>query len=238
MADADLDAVEEGLRVHAEEDRPKRKRHQHDHFPEGEVLEVLDEILDERAKENALHHPKHVDGGDDDSGGSEDRVPDVDLRGPNHGQHLSNETVESGNPDRGKREENEEDCELRHGVNNPSVLDDFLRVGAFVDHAHREEERPRDERVVDHLDPASGDADFVERKEAEHDVTHVRNRGVGDEPLDLLLHHGHEATVKNSAKCEDHHHRGKVIHRCWKDGHGKAQKTVRAKFQQHRCQLH
>ena len=76
-------------------------------------------------------------------------------------------------------------------MDDTAVIRDFLGMGAFVDHANHEEEGTCDDGMVDHLDPATVNTLDVERKKAQYDVTHMGHRGIGDQPLDLLLHHGH-----------------------------------------------
>ncbi len=86
--------------------------------PEGEVLAGVEVpagdgrgLEAEVAVEDALDHPEHVGGGEDDAGGGEDGpagvVGDGGLHGAGEDQELADEAVEHGQADDGERGDDE-----------------------------------------------------------------------------------------------------------------------------------
>ena len=77
----------------------------------------------------------------------------------------------------------------------PLQLGDLPGVAALVDHPDQEEEGAGGQPVVDHLEHPAGDALGREGEDAEHDEAQVGDRRVGDQPLEVLLHGGHDGAV-------------------------------------------
>ena len=62
-------------------------------------------------------------------------------------------------------------------------------VGAGVDHAaDHSEQQPGENAVGEHLDDRAGEADLIERHQAEQDEAHVADAGVADDEFEVLLH--------------------------------------------------
>lgn len=57
-----------------------------------------------------------------------------------------------------------------------------------VDHAYAQEQRPRNETVAEHQDHRAFEALRIEGEKADRDDRHMRDRGIGDQLLHVLLH--------------------------------------------------
>ena len=87
---------------------------------------------------------------------------------------------------------------------------------------------PLHRQVVDDQDPGG----FVEGENAKQDKTHVGDRTVCDQPLEVRLAVGHETAVKNAQRTEEHGPDGKVGRGLREQRHHEANQTVRAGLQQ------
>ena len=77
-------------------------------------------------------------------------------------------------------------------------LGDLVGVAALVDEADQEEQGAGDDAVVDHLQHAALEALGGEGEQAEDDEAEVRDRRVGDQPLQVLLHRGDDGAVDDA----------------------------------------
>ena len=71
-------------------------------------------------------------------------------------------------------------------------------LAPLVDHGDKQEERRRDDPVVHHLEDGAGDRLAGEGEGADDDEADVRERGVGDEALQVLLHRGDDRPVDDA----------------------------------------
>ncbi len=155
-------------------------------------------------------------------------------------QHLelADEAVEPGQADGGERREEEEERKHRHDSGDAPVIGDLARVAPLVDHPDEQEERPRREAVVHHLDHAALQTLRGERERPEHDEPEVADRRVGDQPLHVGLHDGHGGAVDDA----DHGERdqpGRKPHRGLREeGEVEAKEAVRPQLQQDAGQQH
>ncbi len=73
-------------------------------------------------------------------------------------------------------------------IDKAAVTVDLARVQPVVDHADAQEQRARDETVAEHDDHRAFEPLLVEGEQADGDDRHVRDRGIGDQLLHVVLH--------------------------------------------------
>ena len=77
---------------------------------------------------------------------------------------------------------------MRHVDRKAAITVDLAGVQPVVDHADAQEQRARDQAVAEHDDHRAFEALHVEREQADGDDRHVRDRGIGDQLLHVVLH--------------------------------------------------
>ena len=93
---------------------------------------------------------------------------------------------------------------------SPPILAIVPVVGPLVDHADAEEERARDDPVVDHLEHGALQALLLEDEDAQRHEAHVADRAVGDQLLEVGLHHRHDRAVDDRDQRQHDHQSGQV----------------------------
>src|SRR6202022_1279970 len=173
---------------------------------------------------------EYVPGGQDDADASADRHRDEGGPGTEHDQELADETVQTGQPERGQRDDEEEGGKQRGGRRQALELGTEARAGAALDHADHEEERGDDHTVVDHLDQRPLDPQQVAGEDPEPDEPEVTHRGVGDQALQVGLHQRHEGAVKDADGRQDRQRTAQAVRRIREERQVEAQKAIGAEF--------
>src|SRR6516165_2908891 len=82
-------------------------------------------------------------------------------------------------------------------------IGELARVSAVVDNASNDgEEQAGDDAVGEHLQNCAGEADLIERHEAEEHEAHMADRRVADDELEVGLRESDERAVDDSNDCE------------------------------------
>ena len=97
---------------------------------------------------------------------------------------------------------------------------------ALIDHADHEEQTGGGEPVTDHLDDRALNTEQVEADQAQHYVTQVTDRRVGDDLFDVGLHQREAGTVDDAGNRKRHDRRREELRRIRKQGEAKLQKSV------------
>ena len=84
---------------------------------------------------------------------------------------------------------------FRHVVGEAAIARDLARVQPVIDDADAEEERGRDDAVAQHLDHRALQALGRHGEDAHGDEAHMRDRGIGDQLLHVLLRQRHQRGV-------------------------------------------
>ena len=151
---------------------------------------------------------------------------------PSEDQELADEAVQARQADRGERRDQEEGGRDRDDGRDAAVGRDLARVAALVEDADEEEERAGREAVVDHLEDRALERHRREGADSQDDEAEVRHRGVGHEPLHVVLGIGDEGAVDDADDAEDPEP-GRVVHgRLGEERQGEAQEAVHAELQQ------
>ena len=87
--------------------------------------------------------------------------------------------------------------------------------------------------MVQHLVDGARHRRRVEREEPEHDEAEVRDRGVGDELLQVRLHGRHQRAVDDAGDGEADHERRRRLHRAREEGQREAEEPVGPHLEQH-----
>ena len=102
---------------------------------------------------------------------------------------FGDEAAESGQAHGGHAGDDEGDGGEGHDAGSRFIgpsSGELAGVGAVVDHAADDgEEQSGDHAVREHLQHGAGEADLVERHEAEQDEAHVADAGVADDELEV-----------------------------------------------------
>ena len=233
-----LDPPREERAGDAHEEREGDERHEHERLADAEVGEPLVLRVPRLAVEDALHHPEHVPGGEDDTEAGEGHEPGAEAPRAHQDQELADEAVEPGHRDRGQADQQEDGEVPRHDRLQPAELGDEPGVPAVVEEADEEEEGARRDAVVQHLVDGADEPDGRERGDAEHHEAEVRDRRVGDELLEVGLHERDERPVDDPDHGEDADRRRELHRRVREERDGDPQEAVAAHLQQDAGQDH
>src|SRR5579859_1135789 len=195
-------------------------------------------ILGYLAEENALVGPQQVNGGKNDA----DRC----VRGPVHvvhkgacqNQELADESIQHGKPRRGQRHKQKESRDDRQRSGKAPVFANQVRVPAVIEHSDKHEKSARGYSVVQHLIQGALNRRGIERKKPEHHKSKVADRGVGNQALEVCLHHGHEGAVNNSDDGQNGDVGSETVSRFGKKRQTETQHSVRTHLQQHAGKHH
>ena len=105
-------------------------------------------------------------------------------------------------------------------------------MGALVLDPDEEEERAGDEPVVEHLQHRADAALRVQDEDAERHEAHVRDGGVRDELLQILLYRRHGGAVEDGDHGQHDDHRQPELRTHGKERQREAQKTVATRLQE------
>ena len=151
-----------------------------------------------RAEHDALVHPEHV-ARRQDHPERRDRPPTTaDAERPEQDQELADEAVHSGQADRTQHDDQEDHREHRDHLPQPAEVDDAPRVPPLVDDADQQEQRAGRDAVVQHGHHRARESLGVEREQTQHAEAQVAHRRVGDQLLEVRLHHRDERAVDDS----------------------------------------
>ena len=237
LVDRGFDALEHGPRVDPEEQDPGQEREHHEDLPRGHVLHLGVVTLD-RAVEHPLVGPEQVHGGEDDAGRGDHRPPLAGQERADEDQELADEPVQPGQADRAEHDHQEDEGHDRGDLLEAAELGDLPGVAALVDHPDEEEQGAGREAVVDHLQDRALQALGREGEGAEHDEAEVGHRRVGDQPLEVLLHRGHDRGVDDADHPEGDHEGGEVDRRFGEQVEAEAQEPVGPELQHDAGQDH
>ena len=190
------------------------------------------------AVEGALVGPEEVDGGEDHAGGAHHGPPPPGHEAAEKDEELTDEPVEAGHADGAQHHHGEDAGEPGGHLLEAAEGGDLARVAALVEHADQEEEGPGGDPVVDHLQQAALDALRREGEGAEDDEAEVGHRGVGHQPLQVLLHGRHHGAVGDADHPEGHQCGGEPVGRLGEEEDAEAQEAVAAQLQQDAGQDH
>ena len=155
-------------------------------------------VAPDRAGHGALEDPEHVDRGEHDADGGHDRPGRMSAEGADQHHELRDERVGARHGDGGQRADQEEAAEQRRHLPDPAVVADVSGAPAGGEHADDEEQQRRGQTVVDHVQHRAADRGRGEGEDTQRDEAEVRDRGVGDEPLEIALPGGDDRAVDDA----------------------------------------
>ncbi len=236
--DRRLDPLEDRLGVDAEEHDEGEQRSHHGELPEAHLVGLVEVGLGGLAVEHPLVGPQQVEGGEDHAGGGGHGPPLRGEVGAGEDHELAHEAVEAGQADRGQHHQGEHAGQEGRSLLHARHGADLVGVAALVDHPEQEEQGTGRDAVVDHLEHTALDALAGEGEGAQGDEAEVGDRGVGDEPLDVLLHRGHHGAVEDADDAEGDEHGGEEVRRVGEQVEPEAHEAVRAQLEHHAGQDH
>ena len=196
----------------------------------GDVGGVVVEV----AVEDALDHPEHVGGGEDDAGGGEHRpagvVRDGGLHAAGEDEELADEAVEHRQADDRERCDDEEGDHPGKLCGEAAVVAHVVGAVALVEDAEEHEERSAADAFVEGRVDAAVHAGDGEGEDAEDDDADVAERAVGGEPLQVFLDESDQCAVDDADGSERDHQRGDLAGLVGEDAEGEAQDGVEAEF--------
>ena len=151
---------------------------------------------------------------------------------PEHHEELPDERVEPGQPDAREHDEQERAEQPRHHAREPAHLGELAGVRAFVDHPDQQEQRPRREAVVHHLQDAAGDRLLREREDPEDHEAEVRDARVRHEPFHVGLHQRADRAVDDADHRQHRHERREVLRGLGEQRQVEPEQAVGADLQQ------
>ncbi len=157
--------------------------------------------------EGALDHHQRVHRGEDQAAGRDDGDGLVDRPGADQHEELADEVAQAGQAERREREEHHDRRQVGEARPQPAHLAQVARVQALVDLAAQDEQRARADAVRDHRDQCALQGQLGTGVDADQHEAHVRDRGVRDQALDVVLGEGHERAVDDADAAQPHRHR-------------------------------
>ena len=152
--------------------------------------------------EDALNHPEHVGGGEDDAGCAQDCPADVmidaGLHGAGEDEELAYEAVEHGQADDRKGGDDEEGHHPGELRGEAAVLAHVVGAVTLVEEAEEEEEGCAPEAFVEGLEDTAVEAGDGEGEDTEDDYAYVAEGGVSGEPLEIFLDEGEQRAVDDA----------------------------------------
>ncbi len=210
---------------------------ENDQRPEGEVL-AGGEVRggdglgapSQVAVEDALDHPEHVGGGQDDAGsgqhGPADVVSDGGLHGSREDEELTDEAVEHGEAYNGECGEDEHGDDPGEASGEAAVLAHVVGAVALVEQAQEHEERGAADAFVEGLVDSTVDSGDGEGEDPEDDDRDVAKGTVCSEALEVLLDEGEEGAIDDSDGSQSEHERSDAVRLCGEKAEGEAQDGV------------
>ena len=141
--------------------------------------------------------------------GDNDGQPDSNERAE-HDQKLADEAVEPGQPDRREHHDHEDRGVNRDALPQPAELGNLARVAPHVEHPDQQKQSAGGNAVIEHLVNRAVDALGVERENSEHHETQVTNRRIGNQALEIGLHHRDQRAVDDPDHGERHEQRNRL----------------------------
>ena len=120
----------------------------------------------------------------------------------------------------------------------PAELGDFARVAAQIDHPDQQEQPAGGNSVVQHLVNRALHPLRVEREDAEHHEAQMADRRVGDQPLQVRLHHRDQRAVDDSDHRQRQEQRRRLDRDLRKERDRETQEAVGPHLQHHAGQDH
>ncbi|QYU71032.1 division plane positioning ATPase MipZ [Leptolyngbya sp. 15MV] len=112
------------------------------------------------------------------------------------------------------------------------------RMEPVVDHADAQKQRARDEPVAEHDDHRAFQPLHVEREQADGHNRHVRDRGIGDQLLHVVLHQRDQASDDHGDHAEREDEPGELRACLGEHRQAEADEAVAAHLEQHARQDH
>ena len=224
--------IEDRRRVDAEEDRQGDERVENELLAAGQVQHGLEALLLQRPEDHPPIQPKGIGGRQDHAGRREQRHPGVDLENADERQEFADESRRPRQADIGHREHHERQRVFRHVVHEAAIGRDLARMETVVDHADAQEQRAGNQPVREHLEDAALHALHVGGEDAHRHVSHVGDRGIGDQLLHVLLHQRDQRGVDDRHDREREDQGRQVIRGQGEHRQGEPEEPVAAELQQ------
>ena len=90
-------------------------------------------------------------------------------------------------------------------MNEAAIGRDFAGMHPVVNHADAEKQRGRDQPVAEHLEHRPFNPLRRQREDAKRHVTHMGDRGIGDQFLHIFLNEGDKRGINDRAEREEEH---------------------------------
>ncbi len=184
-----------GIESHPKDD--DGQRHEDGCFSNAEVGQQRDRRRAALAQDHALQHPEHVGGGQNDAPHGQDDHDEAAVRGADEHQEFADEIGGARQAEGGDGKETQERGEARHRFVQPAVIADQATVRAVVQLADGQKQRAGRDPVIEHLEHGALDSLAVEGEDPQCDEAHVRDRGIGDELLEIRLRQSQVAAIQD-----------------------------------------
>ena len=160
------------------------------------------------------------------------------LEGAADDEELAYERIQSRESRRRQTEQCQQSAVDRRTFGEPPIVLDLARVRPLVDHADREEQRRRNDPMVNHLKDRPFDRALVQGEDAQRDETHVADAREGDETLDVGLDQGHVRTPDDGNRGDHQHGPDEDLYGLGKYGERDPQEAIGAHLEKDSGQDH
>ena len=224
--------VDNRLRVDPEHQDQAHQRREHPGLPAGEVTDAQvagivglgdrllplaaapaqgpQHALRERALHGALVDEQDVESRQDDPDGRQDGRHLVAGECAHEHEELADERRHPGQGQRRQADEQEAPGQQRRDLTPPAEGSRILRAAPGYEEADDEEQCPRGQAVVDHVQHGARAALGRQGERAEGDEAEVRDGRVGDEAFHVALAHREQRPIEDADHSEDEHERREV----------------------------
>ena len=233
-----MHASQERLRIHAHHHDHDQQRDEHRELTPVQVRQVAVLVLVEFAEQDALCRPEHVDRTQHHAARRDDGVRAGVLEGAEQDQELAHEPIQPRQPNGRQRDDHEHHRVDGHAVREAAEGRNLARVAPLVEHPHQEEQRARGEPVIEHLVQRTFQTLAVPREQPQHDEAQVAHRRVGDQLLEIGLHHGHQRAIDDADDRQQQEHRQGGLRRLREERNRETHEAVAAHLEQDGGQNH
>src|SRR6185437_9738711 len=200
-----IEHVKKWLGIDANPKGPGDERQENRPLAHAEIRKQVRKVWIRLAEHRALIEPEQVSRAEHDTDDGESTPGAVALKRSGDNREFADEAIQQREPNGTEHRDCEDHGEIRHARRESAIFANLARVAALVDHANDQEEHAGRDTVVYLLDHAAFNAVHVERENSKRAETEMTDRGIGDQPLPILLHQADERAVNNRNDGEHAH---------------------------------
>ena len=188
-------AAGDQVRPRRQPDQAQHERHDDRQLADAQVERRVRDGRADVLVEDARDHAQHVHRGEHDRDHADDRPAPALLEDAGEDQELAGERRRERHGERDHADGHQQRRERRAAASHAAEPGELAGRRAPLDHAGQQEERGREEAVVDDLQDGAVEAEVVVREQAERDQAGLGERRVGHDAAHVGRAEGQQRAV-------------------------------------------